>query len=149
MILLRRNHRWAKHVSSVCCFEKSIRRHKLGRFENDVAIARQGCTIRMGAITQFCVKDRMRLLPDQQWPNRRRTIATFGSDHLGPARARIALSSGAVAGTRKDQVVPTETLFQQRQTIPKSKVCGMPPMHLQMKLAIPTVAGESGFLGRY
>src|SRR2546421_10491711 len=103
----------------------------------------------MRAIAQFGVEDRMRLLPNQQWPNRRRTVATFGSDHLGPTRAAIPLRLRAVTGTGKDRLIPTETLFQQRQTLPKSKVCGVPPVHLQMELAIPTVASESGFLRRH
>src|SRR5438067_9986551 len=103
----------------------------------------------MRTVAKLCIKDRMRLLPNQQGPNWRRTVATFGSNHLRPARAAISLRLRAITGAGKDRLIPTKTLFQQRQTIPKSKVRGVPPMHLQMKLAVPTIASESGFLRRH
>src|SRR2546421_11565424 len=103
----------------------------------------------MRAIAQLCVEDRMRLLPNQQWPNRRGTIATFGSDHLWPAGAAIALRFCAFPRGRKNRGVPGETFFQQRHTIPNGEMRGVPPVHFQVKLAIPTVAGESALLRRH
>src|ERR1043165_760122 len=91
----------------------------------------------------------MRLLPDQKRADGRRTVASLWSDHLGPTRAHVALLSGQFTRARQNRLIPAETSFEQRQTIPQSEVRSMPPMHLQMKLAVPTVDSQPCLLRRF
>src|SRR6266576_26652 len=100
MIFLCRNHWWSKHKSFSWLVEKCIRRHELRRLKNDLSIACQGCSIATHVVAKLRVEDWMRLLPDQQWPNRRGAIAPVCGSHLGPARACIALLFGTVTSAR-------------------------------------------------
>src|SRR3979490_718693 len=102
MIFLGRNHWWSKHKSLSWLVEKCIRRHKLRRLKNDLSIAFQGCSITTNVVAKLRVEDWMRLWPEEQWPNRRGTIAPVCGSHLGPTRAGKALLSGALASTRQD-----------------------------------------------
>src|SRR5438874_3696025 len=149
MILLRRNQRRTEHVSLALFCEVSIRRHERGGLEDDFTIAFECRAIAMSQVAKLRVKDRMRLLPNQQGPDWRRTVAAFRSHHLRPARATIALRVGEFARTRKHRSVPTETPFEQWQAVPQSEVGRVPPMHFEMKLAIPTVDRQSGFRRRH
>src|SRR6185369_13471506 len=91
----------------------------------------------------------MRLLPDEQRTDRRRTVASFRSNHLGPTRTAITLRPGEFDCTRKNRFIPVKTSLKQRQAVPKSKVRRMPPVHFEVKFSVPTVNGESGFLRRH
>ena len=68
-----------------------IRRHEACSFEDDITILFERSAIGMLAIRQLGVVDRMRLLPDQQRTDRRRTVTTFGSNHFWPSCTCIAL----------------------------------------------------------
>src|ERR1041384_634057 len=91
----------------------------------------------------------MWLLPDEQRTDRRRTVAPFRSNHLGPTRTAVTLRPGKFYGTWKNCRIPVKTSLKQRQSIPQSKVRRMPPVHFQVKLSIPAVNGQSGFLRRH
>src|SRR5215510_504205 len=148
MILLRGNHRRPQHISLPLTFEERERSHELRRFEDDFAIPGERAAIGMRSITQFRVKDRMRLLPNQQRANGRGTVSPFRSNHLGPAGAPVSLSAGTFSRAVKYLSVPVKTSFQQRQSIPKREMRCVPPMHLQMKLAVPAIDRETGLLRR-
>jgi hypothetical protein len=120
--------------------------HEFGGFEDDVAVAREGVAIGVRGVDQLGHGDGVRLLPDQQWTDGRRAVAAVGRGHLGPARAGVALLSGLFAGGGQNRVVPSEAALQQLRSAPGCEVRGVPVVHLQVELAIPTVAGESGFL---
>src|SRR6185369_6600995 len=100
-------------------------------------------------VTKLGVKDRMWLLPDEQRSNRRRTVAPFWSNHLGPTSTAISLRAGQLGRARKYRFIPAQASLKQRQTVPQGKVSRVPPVHFQMKLAVPTVNGQSGFLWRH
>src|SRR5439155_20861655 len=68
--------------------------------------------------------------------------------HLWPTRAGVALLPGALARGGEDAVVIAETALQQLGPAPQWKMRGVPPVHLQMEFAIPTVAGQAGLGGR-
>src|SRR2546422_2299196 len=146
MIFLCGDQRRPEHVSLPLFFEVSVRRHELGGFENDFTIAFERRAIAMRQVAKFGVKDRMRLLPNQQRADRRRTVVTFWPNHLWPARSSIALRRGEFARGGKNRSVPTKTSLQQRQAIPQGEVRRVPPMHLQMGFAVPTVDRQSRFL---
>src|ERR1044072_309930 len=88
----------------------------------------------------------MRLLPDEEGTDRRRTVASFRSNHLGPARTAISLRPREFHCAWQNRLVPAQTSLKQRQSIPQSKVRRMPPVHFKVKLSVPTVHGKSGFL---
>src|SRR5205807_9639449 len=127
----------------------SVRRHELGRFENDFTIAFERRAIAMRQVAKFGVRDRMRLLPNQQRADRRRTVVTSWPNHLWPARSSIALRPSEFARGGKNRSVPTKTPLQQRQAIPQGEVRRVPPMHLQMEFAVPTIDHQSRFLRRH
>src|SRR2546422_11453566 len=109
MIFLCGDQRRAEHIPLALCFEVSVRRHELGRFENDLTIAFERRAIAMRQVAKLCVKDRMRLLPNQQRADWRRTVVSFRSNHLWPARSSIALRPGEFARGGKNRSVPTKT----------------------------------------
>src|SRR5262245_56275673 len=102
MILLRRNHRRTQDVSSLHFIKMRIGRHELRRFKNNLTVTLERCPIGVRPVTKFRIEDRMRLLPDQERTDRRRTIAAFWSNHLGPARPSITLRSSTFARRRQD-----------------------------------------------
>src|ERR1700690_372905 len=90
----------------------------------------------------------MGLLPDQQLADARRAAPAVGRGHLGPPRATVSLVSRLLAGRRENGGVPAQAALQQVRAIPEREVGGVPPVHFEVELAVPTVAREAGFLGR-
>ena len=90
----------------------------------------------------------MGLLPDKKDTDAARTLSAAGRGHLGPANALVALHFSRGPGRGEDGFVPRQAPFEQFQPVPQGKVNAMPPVHLQVKFAMPTVADQPRFLGR-
>ena len=100
------------------------------------------------AVHELGVVDRVRLLPDEERADARRRLRAARVGHLRPAGARVALARGGGARPRQDPVVVAEAPLQQRQPAPQREVRGVPPVHLEVELAVPAVEGEPGLLRR-
>ena len=90
----------------------------------------------------------MRLLPDQEGTDPRRAVAPVGIDHLRPARAAIALPRGVRARHREDAAIPRQAALEHRGAVPEREVRGVPPVHLEMRLAEPAVERLARLLRR-
>jgi hypothetical protein len=108
----------------------------------------QRARVAMLAPAEFRVKNRMRLLPDEERPDGRRRFRAAGTGHLRPARAGVALLFGRAFRARQDFLVIAEAAFQQRQAVPQREVRLVPPVHFQMEFALPGVVSQAGFLRR-
>ena len=102
----------------------------------------------MRAPAQLRVKNRMRLLPDEKRPDGRRRFRAAGTGHFRPARAGVALFLRRAFGARQNFLVPAEAFFQQRQPVPQREMRLVPPVHFQMKFALPSVVRQPGFRRR-
>src|ERR1017187_3495243 len=91
----------------------------------------------MRAVAQLGVKNRMRLLPDQERPDGRRRFRAAGTGHFRPARAGVALFSRRGFRAWQNFLVVAQAFLQQRQMVPQREMRLVPPMHFQMKLALP------------
>src|SRR5262249_17131910 len=118
MIFLRGNEGRTKLVSPRMLIEMSERGHELRRFKNDLPVAFQRSAIRMRPVAKLRVKDRMRLLPDQQRANRRRAIRAFWANHLRPSRPGVTLRPGQIARGGKNPAVPGQAPLQPRRPTP-------------------------------
>src|SRR6266542_2458527 len=74
MVFLGRNQGWSKHISVSLSVEVGIGSHKLRRLENQPAITFQRCMTGARPVTKLRVEDRVRLLPDQQRPDRKSVV---------------------------------------------------------------------------
>ena len=90
----------------------------------------------------------MRLLPDEKRPDGRRRFRAAGTGHFRPARAGVALLLRRGFGARQNFLVIAEAFFQQRQPVPQREVRLVPPVHFQMKFALPGVVRQPGFRRR-
>src|ERR1051325_1993007 len=90
----------------------------------------------------------MRLLPDEEWANRRRRIVAVRIRHLRPARAGVTLSFRQRLGFRQNSVVVREAAFEHWQAVPQREMRRVPPVHLQMEFSLPRIVSEPGFLRR-
>ncbi len=91
----------------------------------------------------------MRLLPDQEGAYGRRRFTTGVVGHLLPTQAIKALAFGDGFSTiALGFCIPVEVVFHQSDPVPQGKMHGMPPVHFQVRLAIPAVIGQPGFLWR-
>src|SRR5262245_28775778 len=88
----------------------------------------------------------MRLLPDQEGAHRRGALLPFVVGHLLPSHSLIALSLGNVLRFIKYFCIPLQAPLEQGGPAPEGKMHRMPPMHLEVGLAIPAVVGESSLL---
>ena len=123
--------------------------HKLGSLFYLPGIFSQRFFRGIGAIHFLGHIDVVGLLPDEERARVRRCFASPGIGHLHPANALEALSLGNLAGFGVGHgVVPLEHLLYGLRAIPKSEVDHVPPGHLQMRAAEPSVVGEACFLWR-
>ncbi len=97
---------------------------------------------------QFRVEYRMRLLPDEKRPDRRRRFRAAGAGHLRPARAGVALLLRRAFCAWQNFLVVTKRFFQQWQSVPQCEMRLVPPVHFEMKLAFPRIVSQPGFLRR-
>src|SRR5579871_2252263 len=88
----------------------------------------------------------MRLLPGQKGVDPVRTFSSFRPDIFGPARSPAANSPGGLSCDRQDLAVEVETPHQQILASPQREMSRVPPVHFKVKLSVPTVLNESGFL---
>src|SRR5262245_65840755 len=148
MVLLRGNDRRAERVSLRLLIKVRERRHEFRRFKNYLPIAFQRSAVRTRSIAKLRVRYRMRWLPDQQRTNGRWAVRAFGANHLGPSRSGVALRPGQVTRRGQNSFIPSQALLQQRRPVPQRELRRMPPVHLKMKLAVPTVDRQPGLLRR-
>ena len=92
--------------------------------------------------------EHVRLLPDQERPDRVGAFASIGADLLGPPRAGVALRCGDAARRGEDRAVPGEAAGEQLRSSPRREVGGVPAVHLEVELALPGVGDQSGLRGR-
>ena len=102
----------------------------------------------MRAVAKLGQRDRVRLLPDEQFAHVRRAVASAERGHFGPARALVSLPPGLLARHREDRRIPAQAALHERRAAPEGEVRGVPPMHLQMEFSIPTVARQASLLRR-
>ena len=112
MVLLRGNHRRTQDVARALRVPMRVARHELGGFEDDVTVTFQRVARRARGVDQLCHRDGVRLLPDEQRADGRWTVAAIGRGHLGPARARVALLPGLLAGRGQNRAVPSQAALQ-------------------------------------
>ena len=121
---------------------------KLGRLEHDLAEPLEGGPVATLAVDELGVVDGMRLLPDEERADARRRLRAAGARHLRPPGAGVALAPGGPARTGKDALVVPEAALEQREAPPEREVRRVPPVHLQVELALPAVEREPGLLRR-
>ena len=90
----------------------------------------------------------MGLLPDEQRADAGRAVASVGRGHFRPAHAGVSLNARFFARGGQNGAVPAQAALEQRRAAPPGEVRGVPEVHFEMELAVPTVAGEAGFLRR-
>ena len=148
MILLRRNHRRPQHIAPPRRVPMRVRRHEMGGLEHQWRVDLQDLAPRHGLEAELGQTDRMRLLPDQQRADRRGRVAALRPHHLGPARTLVALAPRLRKRHGQDLPIPEHAFPEQRGPSPQREMRGVPPVHLEVELAVPTVAGEPGLLRR-
>ena len=144
--LLRTLQRRPEHVTMGNFIPRGVTGHELRRGKDHVAILLQRGAIPMNPPAQLGIENRMRLLPHQERPHRRRRLRPAGTRHLRPARPGVALLLCRAFRTRQDFLVVVQAAFQQRQPIPQRKMRLMPPVHFQMKLTFPRIIRQPRLL---
>src|SRR5690606_1217063 len=86
---------------------------------------------------------------DQKLADRTGAANALGVGHLRPADAGVALPLGDPPGGGQDLLVPAETPLQEVGPPPQREVRRVPPVHLEVVLAEPTVAYEPRLLRRH
>src|SRR5690242_12275569 len=92
MTLLRRNEWRPEYISARLRVPEWVGRHELGRREHDLPIPLQRAAIAASSPNELAQIDRVRLLPDEEHADPRRTVATIRPHHLRPPRPLIALA---------------------------------------------------------
>src|SRR3954452_25170633 len=103
----------------------------------------------MCSVHELTQVDRMRLLPDEKAADPRRTAAPIGPNHLRPPRAAIALSRCVSPSFRQDLSIPWQAALEQFGAAPQREVRGVPPVHLEVRLAVPAVERLARLLRRH
>ena len=98
------------------------------------------------AVDELRVVDRVRLLPDEEGPDGGRRLRPARVGHLRPAGAGVALPARRGPRPREDVRVVAEAPLEQRQAAPEREVHRVPPVHLEVELAVPAVEGEPRLL---
>src|SRR6185436_20052259 len=86
MVFLSRNQGRSEHIAPRLLIEKRVWGHELRRLKDVSPIPLQRLAIPARFVTELCVYDRMRLLPDKQRTDRGRAVASLGPNHLRPPR---------------------------------------------------------------
>src|SRR5690606_40342673 len=84
----------------------------------------------------------MGLLPDEEGADGRWALPAVVGDHFGPAGALIPLAPCRLPGFFENRTIPPHTPLKELFPPPQRKLRRMPPVHLQVKLAVPAVARE-------
>ena len=124
-------------------------RHEFRRLFHQLIILFQKCCLLSAAIRHFQHINNMRLLPHQQHGNRRRTVHRILRNHLRPPCPFVSISRSIQSCLRQMLLIPDQTPLQQLRMVPQRQIRLMPQVHLQMKLSVPTVTGQTGLLRRY
>ncbi len=143
---LRRDQCRPQHITPAGLVPHRIRSHELGGLKNNPPVFFQGRPILMSPVAQLGVVNRVRLLPDQKHANRARTVPAIGRCHLRPASTLVALKLGGSSGRRENQLVPRQAALQQLRPVPQGEMNRVPPMHLQVEFAEPTVMNQPRLL---
>ena len=124
------------------------RRHEPHRLVDEFGPGLDGLSARVAAVQQLGEVRRMGLLPDEERADLVGAVAAVGPDLLGPARPVVALLARRCLRHWQDPAVPVETPLEQLRPAPRGEVGGVPPVHLEMELALPRVGHQPGLLGR-
>src|SRR5271169_3628558 len=100
----------------------------------------------MLAIEELGEEEQVGLLPDEEWPHLVRAVPPVGTHLLRPPRAVVSLLVRPLLRPSERRAVPLDAPGQKFGTTPGSEVGRMPPVHLEMELALPRVGDQPGLL---
>ena len=89
------------------------------------------------------------LLPDQVISDRAGTGNSLRTRHFRPAYTIISLKFSQLFGLLIYGGIVFHLFFQDMLLLPECKMYSMPPVHLQVELAVPRIARQPGLLWRH
>ena len=134
--------------SGSCCVPERPGGEKVGRIGNDVAPFPQRSLGGVCLVVELGEKDRVRLLPHQQGVDDVRCLPAVGRRALRPPCSPEALLLRAFPRRVVEAVEDGQAALEDRPAVPQCPVRAVPPVHLHVKLAMPTVVDEPGLLRR-